>query len=36
MDLYRQIRDNLTATTPKEMERFSDLFARTLLDNEGP
>ena len=30
MRLYRELNCSLTATTPSEMERFSDLFARTL------
>jgi hypothetical protein len=30
MRLYRELNCSLTATTPDEMEKFSDLFARTL------
>lgn len=30
MRLYRELNCSLTATTPEEMERFSELFVRTL------
>lgn len=30
MRLYRQLNCSLTTSTPEEMERFSDLFVRTL------
>lgn len=30
MRIYREIRGNVASATPEEMERFSDLFARTL------
>jgi len=36
MRLYRQINCNLAVLTTSDLERFSDLFARTLLDKGNP
>jgi hypothetical protein len=36
MRLYRQTNCNLAVLTTSDLERFSDLFARTLLDKGNP
>lgn len=36
MRLYRQLNCSLTTSTPEEMERFSDLFVRTLAGKGDP